>query len=169
MLRTYLCMQNTKAWLFLVHLFRLGFTNPKKKFQTLVFTFTWKIRNRMNRKKNQISDFSDFHFSSYGHFFVISVTSSLQFSMNFHNNLKNKNLKTDWLYSNSEYADPSSTLRNGQINVAYVSEHFKTKKKCIKKREKILKSVGFWIFSKIFIKKCNIFFSSDSNKKLHTF
>ena len=27
--------------------------------------FTWKIWNRLNRKKNQISDFSDFYFSSY--------------------------------------------------------------------------------------------------------
>ena len=27
--------------------------------------FTWKIWNQLNRKKNQISDFSNFHFSSY--------------------------------------------------------------------------------------------------------
>ena len=33
-----------------------------------VFKFTWKMRNR---KKNQTSDFSDFHLSSYGHFLVI--------------------------------------------------------------------------------------------------
>ena len=39
--------------------------------------FTWKIRNRLNRKKNHISDFSDFYFSSYGHFLNIFVTSSL--------------------------------------------------------------------------------------------
>ena len=30
--------------------------------------FTWKIRNQLNRKKNQILDFSDFYFLSYGHF-----------------------------------------------------------------------------------------------------
>ena len=27
--------------------------------------------NRLNKKKNQVSDFSDFYFSSYGHFSVI--------------------------------------------------------------------------------------------------
>ena len=30
-----------------------------------VFKFTWKMRNRLYRKKNQISGFSDFYFSSY--------------------------------------------------------------------------------------------------------
>ena len=30
-----------------------------------IFKFTWKIDNRLNRKKNQILDFSDFYFSSY--------------------------------------------------------------------------------------------------------
>ena len=33
--------------------------------------FTWKIGNRLIRKKNQFSDFSDFYFSSYGHLSVI--------------------------------------------------------------------------------------------------
>ena len=36
----------------------------KKKLSKVV-KFTWKIWNRLNRKKNQISDFSDFHFLSY--------------------------------------------------------------------------------------------------------
>ena len=39
--------------------------NPKKKNSSKVIKFTWKIWNRLNRKKNQISDFSDFYFSSY--------------------------------------------------------------------------------------------------------
>ena len=30
--------------------------------------FTWKIGIQLNRKKNQILDFSNFYFSSYGHF-----------------------------------------------------------------------------------------------------
>ena len=34
-------------------------------FFSKVFKFTWKMRNRLKRKKNQISDF---YFSSYGHF-----------------------------------------------------------------------------------------------------
>ena len=34
----------------------------------LFLKFTWKIGNRLNRKKNQISNFSFFYFSSYGHF-----------------------------------------------------------------------------------------------------
>ena len=48
------------------------------------------MRNVLNRKKKQISDFSDFYFLSYGHFLVIFVTSSPQFSMNFHNESKKK-------------------------------------------------------------------------------
>ena len=47
------------------------------------------MRNVLNRKKNHISDFSDFHFSSYGHF----CTKNCQFSINFHDNSKNKNRK----------------------------------------------------------------------------
>ena len=43
--------------------------------------FTWNIGNRLNTKKNQNSDFSDFYFSSYGHFSVIFVTSAPQFPM----------------------------------------------------------------------------------------
>jgi len=42
-----------------------------------------------NRKKNHISDFSDFLFSSYGHF----CTKNCLFSMNFHDNSNNKNQK----------------------------------------------------------------------------
>ena len=37
-------------------------------FFSKVFKFTWKIRNRLNRKKNHIPDFSDLYFSSYSHF-----------------------------------------------------------------------------------------------------
>ena len=37
----------------------------QNRFFSIVVKFTWKIRNRLNRKKNQISDF---YFSSYGHF-----------------------------------------------------------------------------------------------------
>ena len=40
--------------------------NPKNSFIfSKVVKCTWKIGNRLNRKKNQISDFSDFYFSSY--------------------------------------------------------------------------------------------------------
>ena len=37
-------------------------------FFSKVVKFTWKIRNRLNRKKNQMSDYSDFYFLSYGLF-----------------------------------------------------------------------------------------------------
>ena len=37
-------------------------------FFSKVLKFTWKMRNRLNRKKNQISGFSNFYFLSYGHF-----------------------------------------------------------------------------------------------------
>ena len=56
------------------------------------------MRNRLNRKKFFFSDFSDFYFSSYGHFWsflVIFVFKSPQFSMNFHDNSKNENWKID--------------------------------------------------------------------------
>ena len=43
----------------------------------------------MNRSKNQISDFSDFYFSSYGYF----CFKNCQFSMNFQDNSRNKNRK----------------------------------------------------------------------------
>ena len=37
-------------------------------FFSKVFKFTWKMRYVLNRKKNHIPDFSDFYFSSFGHF-----------------------------------------------------------------------------------------------------
>ena len=49
-------------------------------FFSKMVKFTWQIRNRLNRKKNQISDF---YFSSYSNFFGHFVTSSAQFSENF--------------------------------------------------------------------------------------
>ena len=49
--------------------------------------FTWKMWNRLNRKKNWISGFSDFYFSSFGHFWSFLY---LNFRWIFHNNSKNK-------------------------------------------------------------------------------
>ena len=37
-------------------------------FSSEMFKLTWKMRNELNQKKNQILDFSDFYFSSYSHF-----------------------------------------------------------------------------------------------------
>ena len=63
-----------------------------------------KVQNRLNRKKNQISDFSDIYFSNYDHF----CSKNCQFSMNFHYNSKNenwKNLKYDFSdFSFSNYS-----------------------------------------------------------------
>ena len=50
-----------------------------------------KMRNVLNRKKNKVSDFSDIYFSSYGHF----CSENCKFSMNFPDDLKNKNRKID--------------------------------------------------------------------------
>ena len=50
-----------------------------------VVKFTWKMRIVLNRKKNQISDYSNFYFSSYCNF----CTKNCQLSMNFHDNSKN--------------------------------------------------------------------------------
>ena len=71
-------------------LFRLG--------SEIFFKFTRKIRNRLNRKINQILDFSDFYFSSYGNFLVIFILKSPQFLMNFHANSKNKNRKNHFSF-----------------------------------------------------------------------
>ena len=39
-------------------------------FSSKVVKFTLKNHNRLNKKKNQVSDFFDFYFASYGHFSV---------------------------------------------------------------------------------------------------
>ena len=56
--------------------FQKGF--KKKKIRSKEFKFTWKMRNRLNQKKNQISDF---YFSSYGHFFYVITPSFDEFFM----------------------------------------------------------------------------------------
>ena len=50
--------------------------------------------NVLNRKKNKISDF---YVPSYGHF----CTKNCQFSMNFHDNSKNKNWKIDFSFNSA--------------------------------------------------------------------
>ena len=50
--------------------------HPSIKCKMKIIAFIWKIRNRLNRKKNQISDFSNFYFLSYDNFCT-------KFSMNF--------------------------------------------------------------------------------------
>ena len=62
--------------------------------------FTWKIRNRLNRRKNQISDFYDCYFSSYCHF----CSKNCKFSMNFHDKSKNKNRKINFLFDSAHCA-----------------------------------------------------------------
>ena len=51
-----------KFWIFHVNLTTFWKKNSK------VVKSTWKFWSRLNRKKSQISDFSDFYFSRYGHF-----------------------------------------------------------------------------------------------------
>ena len=50
--------------------------------------------NVLNRKKNKISDF---YVPSYGHF----CTKNCQFSMNFHDNSKNKNWKIEFSFDSA--------------------------------------------------------------------
>ena len=82
-------------------------------FFSKVFKCTWKMRNVLKRMKNQFSDFWDLNFLRYGHF----CTQYCQFSMNFHDNSKNKNRKTIF-YLNQHIAHPS--LKREQ-NGAYIS------------------------------------------------
>ena len=60
----------------------------KLKILSKLIKFTWKIRNRPNRKKDQISDFSDIYFSSYGNFCGVITPN---FWWIFHNISKIKN------------------------------------------------------------------------------
>ena len=59
-----------------------------------------------DRKKNHISDFSDFFFSSYNPF----CTKNCQFSMNFYDNSKNKNPKIDFSFVS---AHCTSSIKTG--------------------------------------------------------
>ena len=55
------------------------------------------MRNVLKRMKNQSNDFSDFYFSSYDHF----CTQNCQFSMNCHDNSKNKDRKIDFSFDSA--------------------------------------------------------------------
>ena len=63
---------------------------PHHFFSSKMFKFTCKNRNRLNTMKNHASDFSDFYFSSYGHFLVIFWRQHFNFRWIFSNNWKNK-------------------------------------------------------------------------------
>ena len=77
-------------------------------FSSRVFKCIWMMRNVLNRKRNPISDFSDFNFSSYGHF----CTKNSKFSLNFHDNSKNKSRKIDF---SLDLAHCASFMRMGAI------------------------------------------------------
>ena len=77
----------------------------KLKTNLKVFKLTWKIWNRLNRKKNQISDLCDFYYSSYGHF---CTQNDPNFRLIFTNNSINKNRKKK-LFSFSFYSAHSAS------------------------------------------------------------
>ena len=63
--------------------------------------------------KNQISDISDFYFWSSGNF----CSKNCKFSMNFHDNSKNKSRKTDFLFDSAHCAtfmEVGSKLSGGE-------------------------------------------------------
>ena len=73
-----------------------------------------KDTDQLNQKKIQISDF---YFQISGHFLVIFVLKSPQFSMNFHNSSKNKNWKIDFSFVSAYCASSIKTgskLRGGR-------------------------------------------------------
>ena len=98
-----ICLQRFSIWVTIINTIKLEvnlhiinkyfISSPKLWDRPLVkfFKFTWKIRNQLNRKKNQILDFSDFYFSSYEHFLVILWHYHPNFRWIFHDNSKNKN------------------------------------------------------------------------------
>ena len=71
------------------------------------------MRNVLNRKKNQASDFSDFYFFELWSFFVIFLLKSPQFSMNFHDYLKNKNRKNGKINFSFDSAYCASFMKMG--------------------------------------------------------
>ena len=71
-----------------------------------------------DRSKNYISVFSDFHFSSYGHF----CTKDYQFLMNFPDNSKNKIRKIDFSFVSAHPASfmkTGSNLRAGGVCISF--------------------------------------------------
>ena len=75
-----------------------------------------KVQNRLHRKKNQISDFSDNYFSSYDQF----CSKNCQFSMNFHDNSRNKNRKIVFSFVSAHCATfmkVGSKLRGGGLHI----------------------------------------------------
>ena len=98
----------------------VGQTNFLSNIKTIFFFKTsqiyMKVQNRLNRKKNQISDFSDIYFSSYDHF----CSKNCQFSMNFNDNSRNKNRKIVFFIRFSTFATlmkVGSKLRVGSLHV----------------------------------------------------
>ena len=77
------------------------------------------MRNRLNRKKNQILDLFDFYFSSCGHF----CSKICQFLINSHDNLKNKNWKIDVSFVSAHctsFMKVGSKLRRGGVCISLV-------------------------------------------------
>ena len=73
-----------KKWTFFSKMFQ--YWNKKNQFFfSKVLKFTWKMWNQLNWKKNQISDFSDLYFSSYGYFccpiFIYPITVRIDISI----------------------------------------------------------------------------------------
>ena len=60
--------------------------------------FLWKMRNVLKRKKNNVSDFSYYYFSSYSHFLVILWRHHPNFRWIFDDNSKNKNRRIFLLF-----------------------------------------------------------------------
>ena len=91
-------------------------SNIKINFFSKLVKFTWKIQNRLNKKKKQISNFSNFHFSSYGHF----CSKYCQLSMNFHDNSSNKIRQIVFSFVSAHCAcflKVGSKLRGGGLHV----------------------------------------------------
>ena len=77
------------------------------------------MRNVLQRMKNQ---FSVFYFSSYGNF----CAQNCQFSMNFHDNSKNKNKKMDFSFNSAHYASlikMGAKLRGGGVCISLDGKH----------------------------------------------
>ena len=73
-----------------------------------VVKLTWKMRNVLNRKKNQISDSSDFYFSNYDHF---CTKNHPNFRWIFHEYSKNKYWKNQKIIFSFVSAHCASSIK----------------------------------------------------------
>ena len=108
-----------------------------------MFKFTWKIRNWLNQKKKQISNFFDFYFSSYVHF---CTQNDPNFRWIFlHNSKKKKMVSFFTLFSTFRISYESLITSEGRggVCISLVGKKPKNSHNSNKKKEKSKENLIF--------------------------